>query len=669
MSTSFPVSEPAHGGFPMPALARRRAVMAVAPLAPLAAAMLLWLLSLPAVDLDSVGEYGLLTELPPAWYVALGTLVLGAATAACGRRSSGWTAAAYVCAVVIVLYATVPLVADAPTFAWTYKHIGVTRLIGLEGGVDPTVDIYNRWPGFFALAAVFSQLAGLSNPVAYAGWSEPVFALLNALLVAAIARAVAPGVRVAALAALLFTLADWVGGQYFSPQALAFSLALAVMLLVLRTLSATGAARRSMTVVERLTRRPQGQRLLAQPLRLSRRTGVALVLLLDAVIVATHQLTPYLLVLQVGALVAFGAVRPRWLVAAMLALAVAYLLPHLEYLQRDYRVFSSFNPLSNATGPTEAWDLDPIPGKQLQGHATMVLTLAVWALSLIAVVRLALLGLARSALPLLAVAFAPLAVLVVEDYGNEATLRVILFSTPWCAVLIAWAIGTVERPATRLAAAVLTPAALAALFVVAFFGAHQLYVVPDGEVRASEHFYANAPAGSVLMTASVGFPANVGPRYELMRRGELLGDERFRHRPLGSHDVPAVIESVREVAPKGFVAFSTSQARYVATYQLTPPGELAHLEAAIAVSRRFRLWHVTGDARLYELVSTARRPARPTEVRPPVYRIQPGDTLSEIAARQLGDWSRWREIARLNHVDPNMLIPGETIRLPSRSAP
>jgi nucleoid-associated protein YgaU len=78
---------------------------------------------------------------------------------------------------------------------------------------------------------------------------------------------------------------------------------------------------------------------------------------------------------------------------------------------------------------------------------------------------------------------------------------------------------------------------------------------------------------------------------------------------------------------------------------------------------------VTGDARLYELVSTARRPARPTEVRPPVYRIQPGDTLSEIAARQLGDWSRWREIARLNHVDPNMLIPGETIRLPSRSAP
>jgi nucleoid-associated protein YgaU len=635
----------------MLALAPRRAVVAVAPLAPLAAAMFLWSLSLPAIDVDSVGEHGLLTELPLAWYVALGTLVLGAATAACGRRSSGWTAAAYVCAVVIVLYATVPLVAEAPTFAWTYKHIGVARLIGLEGAVDPSVDIYNRWPGFFAFAAVFSQLAGLSNPVAYAGWSEPVFALLNALLVAAIARAVAPGVRIAALAALLFTLANWVGGQYFSPQALAFTLALALMLLVLRTLS-------------------DGRRPLAQPLRVSRRTALALVLLLYAVIVATHQLTPYLLVLQVGALAVLGAVRPRWLVAAMLALAVGYLLPHLEYLQRDYHLFSSFNPLSNATGPTEAWELDPVPGKQLQGHATMVLTLAVWALSLLAAVRLARLGLARRALPLLAVAFAPLAVLVVQDYGNEATLRVILFSTPWCGVVIAWAIGTVERPAARLAAAVLTPAGLAALFVVAFFGAHQLYLVPEDEVRASEHFYANAPAGSVLMTASVGFPGNIGPRYELMRRGDLLGDERFRHRLLGSADVPAVIEAIREVAPRGLVAFSTSQARYVETYQLTPPGELDDLEAAIAASPRFRLWHATGHARLYELVpAAAPRPARPTEVRPLVYRIEQGDTLSEIAARELGDFSRWREIARLNHIEPELLIPGETIRLPSRSAP
>lgn len=674
MTTSFPVSERAHGGLALPALARRRALAAVAPMAPLGAAMLLWILSLPAVDVDSVGEYGLLTELPLAWYVALGTLVLGAATAACTQRASGWTTAAYVCAVVVVLYATVPLVADAPTFAWTYKHIGVTRLIGLEGGVDTTVDIYNRWPGFFALTAVFSKLAGLPNPVSYAGWSEPLFAILNALLVAAIARAVAPGVRVAGLAALLFTLANWVGGQYFSPQALGFTLSLALMLVILRTLSTTGGARRSMDLVERLTRRPQRQLLLAEPLRWGRGTGLALVLFLDGVIVATHQLTPYLLVLQVGALVAFGAVRPRWLPAAMLVLAVAYLLPHLGYLQRDYAVFAGFNPLANATGPTQAWDLDPVPGKRLQGSATTLLTLTVWALAFVAVARLARLGLARRALPLLGAAFAPLVVLLVQDYGNEATLRVILFSTPWCAVLIAWAISTAQRPAIRHVAGVLTPAALAPLFVAAFFGAHELYVVPRGEVRASEHFYAEARAGSALVTASVGFPGNVGPRYELMRRGELLADDRFRRRPLGDEDVPAVIASIREISQRGYVAFSTSQERYVETFQLTPPGALGRLEAAIAASPRFRLWHATDDARLYELVPAPRREAGPPAVsaprgavKPRVYRIKRGDTLSEVSARYLGRGSRWPEIAELNGLDSELLIPGETIRLPSKA--
>jgi hypothetical protein len=673
VTTSSPVTEHAHRGVPPMGLARHRALATMAPVAPLGAALILWSLSLSAIDVDAVGEYGLLGELAATWYVALGILVLGAATAASARRVPAWTTAAYVCAVVIVLYATVPLIADAPTFAWTYKHVGVTRLIGLEGGVDPAVDIYNRWPGFFALTAVFSNLAGLPNPVSYAAWSEPVFALVNALLVAAIARAVAPDVRVGALAALLFTLANWVGGQYFSPQALGFTLALGLMLLVLTTLSTTGAARRSVALIERLVRRPQRQISLAHSQGWTRRSGVALVLLLDAVIVASHQLTPYLLVLQVGALVAFAAVRPKWLVIAMGALAVAYLLPHVGYLQRDYAVFSGFNPLSNATGPTEAWDLDPVPGKHLQGDATMLLTLTVWALSLIAAVRLARLGWARRALPILAAAFAPLVVLFVQDYGNEATLRVILFSTPWCAVLIAWAIGTVERPAIRRLAGISTPAALAVLFAIAFFGAHQLYVVPPGEVRASEYFYSKAPSGSALVTASVGFPGNVGPRYKLMRRGELLDDNRFRRRPLGSEDVRAVIASIREISRRGYVAFSTSQARYVATFQLTPPGALEDLEAAVAASPRFRLWHATADARLYELIPPPPR-TTPAAAEPPrrgavparKYRIKPGDTLTEISLRHLGTRSGWPRIAAMNDLDADLLIPGETIRLPRR---
>lgn len=48
-----------------------------------------------------------------------------------------------------------------------------------------------------------------------------------------------------------------------------------------------------------------------------------------------------------------------------------------------------------------------------------------------------------------------------------------------------------------------------------------------------------------------------------------------------------------------------------------------------------------------------------------VYVVKQGDTLSEIAAKKLGDHRRWREIARLNKIrDPRRLRVGQRLRLP-----
>lgn len=49
-----------------------------------------------------------------------------------------------------------------------------------------------------------------------------------------------------------------------------------------------------------------------------------------------------------------------------------------------------------------------------------------------------------------------------------------------------------------------------------------------------------------------------------------------------------------------------------------------------------------------------------------VYVVKSGDTLSKIAQRELGKWSRWPEIARLNNLrDPNKIRPGQRLRLPA----
>lgn len=54
------------------------------------------------------------------------------------------------------------------------------------------------------------------------------------------------------------------------------------------------------------------------------------------------------------------------------------------------------------------------------------------------------------------------------------------------------------------------------------------------------------------------------------------------------------------------------------------------------------------------------------------YTVQSGDTLFAIAQRTLGDGSRWKEIYDLNRgtmSDPNVIYPGEHLKLPSGSTP
>jgi LysM repeat protein len=47
------------------------------------------------------------------------------------------------------------------------------------------------------------------------------------------------------------------------------------------------------------------------------------------------------------------------------------------------------------------------------------------------------------------------------------------------------------------------------------------------------------------------------------------------------------------------------------------------------------------------------------------YTVRSGDTLSKIAAHQLGDYKRWPEIAKLNGIrDPKKLRIGQVIKLP-----
>ena len=51
------------------------------------------------------------------------------------------------------------------------------------------------------------------------------------------------------------------------------------------------------------------------------------------------------------------------------------------------------------------------------------------------------------------------------------------------------------------------------------------------------------------------------------------------------------------------------------------------------------------------------------------YTVRVGETLGEIASRELGSFRKWREIASLNGIDdPATIMPGRTLRMPTAAS-
>jgi hypothetical protein len=577
----------------------RRSLPVAGQLGALAGALTVWAMTLPMIHVESLGQAGLVAGAPLTFYAAILVLLCGATFVMCVTQPSAWVLAAYITGLALVLYGTIPALSAEPQYAWTYKHIGVVRLIDFQGALSPSVDIYNRWPGLFSLAAAFSRVTG-SDPMSYAGWFECLFAWLDAMVVAAIAFAVSRSRGVAAMSALVWLLSNWVGQTYFSPQSLAFLLSLVIMLVVVRQFGGGGSVHRRVTsILGWIVRTPQQTDTLATPLGWSKRQGVVVVIALDAAIVAVHQLTPYIVLLQLGALTALGF-RPRWLVFACAGLAVSYLYPNVDYVQSHFGLFSGANPLANAQVTSvhyhRAW---------FYQNVGMLLSLTTVVFAMLGAVRLARGGHGHRVIPIAALALVPYVVLFGNSYGGEGVLRAFLFSSPWLAILMAWGLSTLRRE-RQLPVALAVAVMLCSLFVCAFVGNASTNIMPRSEVDAGTYFYEHAVPGSALMLAGDDFPLRSGRQYGVMRNLNLFEDPTLAGRAFTRPDLRRIATALLDESRHGYIVFSTTQSRFAQYYGTTPSGALEQLERWVAASPMFALWRGTTHARIYRLRITKR---------------------------------------------------------------
>jgi hypothetical protein len=308
-----------------------------------------WAVGVRRVNLRQVSDLGLVSVLPVSVLIGL-ALATGAFVWTLAQRPPPRSALLlHVITLVLMLYGMTAMVEPVPGPNILWRHAGIADHIATTGTVDPTIDAYFNWPAFFALAAFLSSAAGLDSIIDLAARWVPVFSnllYLGPLLL--LYRRVTTDTRLVWLAVWFFYITNWIHQDYLAPQGLTYFLYLLIIAILLRWFSTDRSAWPA--PARFLPWRPPTTSVILDALpvetpsplaRSTRRAGLmAVVIVLFAAAVPSHQLTPFAILAGVSALVIFGRCSARglpFLMAVMLAawitfLSAAYLAGHLSIL-------------------------------------------------------------------------------------------------------------------------------------------------------------------------------------------------------------------------------------------------------------------------------------------------------------------------------------------------
>jgi len=464
-------------------------------------ALAVWSASTVAVPVNS--DLGLVAVLPyPFW---VGVLILNVAFVVALRGDAAGPASRPVMVwllvvLVLVLFGTAAFVTDVPRGEVAFRHLGIADALSGMQGIDPDIDAYFNWPGFFALLATVLKATGL-DPVTLALWAPVLNVGLWLTAVAVLTGYVTRDPRRRWLVLWLFCLGNWQDQDYLSPQAFAFFLYLVVVALLLGPLAARSAKFHGFRRTD-LAEWWQGRS--ATETRPGHRVSALLVtLLLVAVICASHQLTPFLVLIAIAALSLSGRLwtsRLPLITALVLVLwlvypASAYLIGHPPLAAAGLQDVVAANVVDRVSGT---------PGHSLVVKVRMVLTLVLWALAALGALR-DWRG-KRLDIRVVLLALTPLLLFPMQSYGGEMLIRVSLFALPFVALQASSVLLPKDgsKRLSFLAALGLVPIflLLSVLIETSRFGNAEFDVFTDSETAAVAEVERIAPHGSAIISAA-----------------------------------------------------------------------------------------------------------------------------------------------------------------------
>ncbi|MBC2878153.1 lipopolysaccharide biosynthesis protein [Streptomyces mobaraensis] len=577
----------------------------------LAAALTLYWLPLRAlgeVNLEGMGGLGLVSVLPVATLVGAALLVVCFAAALVPARPRTWLLAAVLLATVVSLHAVPAVLEDRPRFATAWQHLGFLDYIDRTGTAAPDLDARWSWPGFFALAAFAARACGVDDLTEVLRWWPLAVQLLSLAPLALLLRAVRAHWRAKWTALWLFALCGWVGQDYFSPQSLNYVFYLLFVAVLLVWFRWPG---------ELPGRRLPGERRVEETDRRTRTLLLGVLIALFAASVASHQLTPFVML---GVLTALVLVR-RCTLRGLPLLCGVLLAVWVGFLAEPYwsghfdELFGGLGSLggnvsSSVSGRIEGGN----PVHKLMLYTRVALAGGVFALAALGWWRRRRAGVGDTALAVLTCV--PFLAFGMQSYGGEVALRVFLFAVPGACVLGALALfpaaGRKPRPLAAPLCALTAGLVLLFGFLVARWGNEDFERVRPGEVAAMDYVYAHDRPTVKLLWMSSDTLNNVTPAMPWGTRDM----ERVLYEPtLAPRDpsggAPDLVTALRAAGPNAYLALNHGQSTYLELSAGYPADWDHRMRRSLDRRPELRRVLTNTDAALYELRDKPPGPADP----------------------------------------------------------
>jgi len=570
---------------------------------------MLWSISLRYVDVGRMNDLGLVSVLPPTIILALIMLTISFCLTLRQPQRRVWIILLHLFLLIFMLYGITTLVEEVPRFVDVYKHAGFVEYIIRKGAFDPNIYIYPGWPVFFILSAFVTQIVGYHSALSFAGWSQVFFNLIYLGPLYIIFTSATTDKRLVWLGLWFFFLTKWVDQDHFSPQAFDFFLYLVIIAILLKWFKVPARIQPHVDnhrwrLLDRLPLPVQkffewltAPDILHIPTQLRQRVALLIILIIIfALVLSSHPLTPFFTVASVSILVIFRRCRPFWLPIVMSLMIVAWII----FVARPFLPNSLNSVLSNVGHVDISSNLTDrlaqgSPEHKFIAAMRTIMTAFVWGLAFLGGARRLLNGYRDLTYILLAIA--PFPLLVAQSYTGEMLIRINLFSLPFMAFFAASLFYT--RP-TSATSRWMTPAVLAISivllggFLFTRYGTERLEYKTNNELNAVSYLYNVAPPNSLFLEPWDG----IAWEFQEIEKYSSYSVTSFAPDAVQTKDVKAIVNFIEHAKyPRTYLIFTRSQ-KAMADSEGMPPAMLDQFQKAILATGKFKMVYSNADAQV-----------------------------------------------------------------------